>query len=239
MEWLHPKHRRDLLSIAAATVLAALISVLTVDLLTSYFPRAIADERLSPGLNSNPSSHIAGVVHVEYPAGEHIAAPRRVAYDQSPPFGGPHDGVWATCSGNVYSQPIRNESVVHSLEHGAVWLTFNPDEITEGQVAALAELVDGQPYTLMSPYPGLDRPISVQSWGRQLKLDDPGDQRLRQFIALFRLDRNGYVDPGASCASWQFDPANPPPFDPTAPGPDSAPVNGLTSLSPDEPPSAG
>ena len=32
--------------------------------------------------------------------------------------------------------------------------------------------VQNQPYMVMSPYPGLDQPISLQSWGHQLKLSD-------------------------------------------------------------------
>jgi len=88
----------------------------------------------------------------------------------------------------------------------------------------LSAMVEGQPYTLMSPYPGLDTPFSIQSWGHQLKLDDPSDPRLVEFIEALRLNESAYPEPGASCASPFFDVNNPPPFDPTPPGPDAAPV---------------
>ena len=60
--------------------------------------------------------------------------------------------------------------MVHALEHGAVWIAYNPDKIKGEALDTLKAKVEGQPYMLMSPYPGLDKPISLQSWGHQLKL---------------------------------------------------------------------
>ena len=182
------------------------------------------DQQAAADANSDPAADIPGVVEIEYPAGEHVEAPKRVAYDQSPPFGGTHDQIWATCTGVVYPTAIRSENAVHSLEHGAVWITYDPDVATADQIDALSAMVEGQPYTLMSPYPGLDTPFSIQSWGHQLKLDDPSDPRLVEFIEALRLNESAYPEPGASCASPFFDVNNPPPFDPTPPGPDAAPV---------------
>lgn len=173
---------------------------------------------------ADPAAHIPGVVRIEYRPGNHVDAPKRVAYDQSPPFGGTHDQIWATCTGVVYPTAIRSENAVHSLEHGAVWITYNPDVATADQIDVLSAMVEGQPYTLMSPYPGLETPISIQSWGHQLKFDDPSDPRLVQFIEALRLNESAYPEPGASCASPFFDVNNPPPFDPTPPGPDAAPA---------------
>lgn len=222
---LRSQRRWDWFSIAAVIALVAFIGILAANLIPKYTASTEA-QRYRPSVdNPDPSTQIDGVVRVDYPSGEHIGEDQRVAYDQSPPFGGAHDGVWATCTGNVYPQPIRTETAVHSMEHGAVWVTYNPDELTGDQIATLADLVDGEPYLLMSPYPSLDRPVAVQSWGRQLKLDDPSDERVQRFITALRLNENTYPEPGASCSSGQFDPLNPPPFDPTPPGPDAVPVN--------------
>ncbi len=46
-----------------------------------------------------------------------------VDYPESPPYGGDHDLAWADCTGTIYPEPIRSENAVHSLEHGAVWVT--------------------------------------------------------------------------------------------------------------------
>jgi hypothetical protein len=110
-----------------------------------------------------------------------------VAYEVLPPVGGPHNPVWLNCNGEVYEQPVRNENAVHSLEHGAVWITYRPDLPAE-EVSALADRVRGQEKMFLSPYPDLDAPISLQAWGYQLKLDDAGDERIDEFIRALRVN---------------------------------------------------
>jgi hypothetical protein len=178
----------------------------------------------SPG-NEDPSKDIEGVEITEYDA-VHALPGQRVAYEKAPPDGGRHDPVWATCNGVVYDTPVRNEHMVHALEHGAVWIAYNADDVTGDDLDVLTGLVENQPYLLMSPYPGLDRPISLQSWGHQLKLDDVDDERIGQFVAALRENEYTAPEPGASCDSVgpDFDTTNPPPFEEGPPGPDAAPV---------------
>lgn len=157
-------------------------------------------------------------------AAQHVEAPQRVAYDQSPPFGGSHDASWAACNGVVYTKAVRNENMVHALEHGAVWIAYNPDKVSEADVQALAKKVKGEPYMLMSPYPGLDRPVSLQSWGHRLKLDEASDPRVDEFIDALKQNKYTYPEPGATCDTPSFDTENPPPFDPSPPPAGSIPV---------------
>jgi len=178
--------------------------------------------------NPDPSTQIEGVQVVEYTGGQHVNAGRQVAYTQSPPFGGAHDEAWAACDGVVYDQPVRSENLVHSLEHGAVWITYDPDRVTGAALDTLRAKVDGQSYMVMSPYPGLDSPFSLQSWGHQLKLTDVNDPRIDQFVAALRVNRNTHPEPGASCAEvgpGGFVRADPPPFVPAPPvgDPNAAP----------------
>jgi hypothetical protein len=102
---------------------------------------------------------------------------------QVPPVGGEHNGNAESCQ--VYTQPIANEHAVHSLEHGAVWVTYNPDTLPAADVAKLKALVNGDPYRMMSPYPGLKSPISLQAWGEQLFVDKVTDSRIQRFLDLF------------------------------------------------------
>jgi len=216
-------------SIGAAVVVIALIAAIAAYLVPKYQSRAEAQRYVPTASNTDPSKNIDGVVKVDYPAGLHVQGTQRVAYDKTPPFGGPHDQVWATCMGNVYPKAIRTENAVHSLEHGAVWITYNPDKLSPEQVKVLASKVEGQPYMLMTPYPGMDSPFSLQSWGHQLKLTDVNDQRVANFISALRQNSNTYPEIGASCDAGTpslFDPANPPPFNPAPPGPDAIPMDG-------------
>jgi hypothetical protein len=231
-----PKQRNiPWLTIGAVVAVVALVALLAVNLVPKYQDKAEADKFAPSESNQDPSDGIDGVVKIEYPAALHVSADQRVAYDQAPPFGGPHDQTWATCTGVVYPNAIRSENAVHSLEHGAVWITYNPDLVSDDQRQQLADRVDGKSYMLMSPYPGLDSPISLQSWGHQLKVDSADDERINQFVAALRLNRFGaYPEVGASCSTipGAFDPDNPPAFDPSEPGPDAVSMDGA-GLTPD------
>jgi hypothetical protein len=118
-----------------------------------------------------------------------------VDYPQNPPAGGPHDPSWQKCA--VYDAPVRDENAVHSQEHGAVWITYQPD-LPDAERETLAKLAEGQTYVLISPYPGLEDPIVASAWGAQLRVDDAADPRLDEFIA--RYAGNG-PEPGATCES--------------------------------------
>ncbi len=151
---------------------------------------------------------IEGVESDQYEAGTHTAEP--VDYTESPPVGGPHAGVpeWADCTGVVYDVDIRHENAVHSLEHGAVWITYNPDEVSDADIETLSELVDGESGRMLSPYEGQDTPVSVQSWGNQLKVDAADDPRIEQYADFFTFNPEYFPEPGASCENptWLTDP---------------------------------
>ena len=180
--------------------------------------------------NKDPSAKIPGIVIQPYAGAQHVQPNQTVAYTHSPPFGGTHDGYWAACNGVVYPTAVRNENMVHALEHGSVWIAYNPDKFTGDALKTLSTKISGQPYSLMSPYPNLDQPISLQSWGHQLKLSDPNDPRIDEFIQSLRSNQYQYPEPGASCAALgpgQFDQDNPPPF---APAPPVSAVNNATVM---------
>jgi hypothetical protein len=130
---------------------------------------------------------------------EHRAG--KIEYPHSPPVGGPHNNTWQRCQGDVYTAPIANEHALHSLEHGAVWITYRPD-LPEADVAKLADIIRGNDFMLMSPYEGLDKPVSIQAWGYQLKVDDAGDSRLKEFATV--LAQNASMEPGVPCSSGNY-----------------------------------
>jgi hypothetical protein len=107
---------------------------------------------------------------------------KTVDYGKNPPVGGAHNDVPQKCQ--VYTQPVANEHAVHSLEHGAVWITYRPD-LAAGDVAKLAALVQGNPSRMLSPFPGLSSPIRAHAWGRQLFVDSPTDKRLTEFLDAY------------------------------------------------------
>ncbi|MEU8042720.1 DUF3105 domain-containing protein [Micromonospora echinofusca] len=125
----------------------------------------------------------------------------KVSYKYTPPFGGGHNNTWQRCLGDVYEAPIANEHAVHSLEHGAVWLTYRPD-LPKEDVEKLAAVIRGNDFMLMSPFEGLDKPISLQAWGYQLKVDSADDPRIKEFATT--LAQNASVEPGVPCSSGNY-----------------------------------
>ena len=234
---------------AVATVLALAAGVFAVVLNTTN-EKAASDQAMgawTPSVdNPDPSTAIPGIYvgaatpavgeeaagYVDYQAAGHVTADQRVAYNRYPPVGGPHDGTWANCNGVVYDVGVRDENMVHTLEHGAVWITYDPDRITQDDLNTLTAVVDGQPYLTLSPRPGLDSPISLQAWAHQLKLESAADERVQQFITALRQNRWVHPENGATCQQPSFDTADPPPFVTTPPGPDAVTMSGASSTAP-------
>ena len=100
-----------------------------------------------------------------------------------PPMGGTHRSVWQNCG--IYSQPVAPEYAIHTMEHGAVWVTYHPDLAAE-DVATLQELVRGEGKILLSPYPDQESPIALTTWSYQLAVDSVDDDRINRFINRYQ-----------------------------------------------------
>jgi len=140
------------------------------------------------------TSPIQGVVTYKG-SQDHIRKPTEITYQQTPPVGGQHDPAWQNCG--IYTAPVPNRNAVHALEHGAVWITYSPT-LPADQVALLTSKVKGKTYTMLSPYEGLETPITATAWGLQLKLDKADDPRLDQFIKEY-CEGPQTLEPGAAC----------------------------------------
>lgn len=134
-----------------------------------------------------------GTVHFAGLKRDHTTEP--VVYGQNPPVGGPHDPEWQPCG--VYTEPIATERGVHSMEHGAVWVTYSPD-LPATEVDAIAALASGRSHVLVSPYVGLPAPIVASAWGEQLQLQQADDPRLAAFILYYEQGPQT-PEPGVPC----------------------------------------
>jgi predicted small secreted protein len=119
-----------------------------------------------------------------------------VDYPQSPPVGGPHNPTWQNCG--FYSKPVRNEYAVHSMEHGAVWITYSPD-LPKDQVETLRDIAQSNSYVLVSPYSDLPSQVVASAWGKQLHLNSADDPRLEQFVSAYQQGPQN-PEPGAPCS---------------------------------------
>lgn len=139
------------------------------------------------------SSPIEGVQTYDNLTREHVDG--AVDYSQSPPAGGDHSPAWFNCG--TYDDEVSETSAVHSLEHGAVWVTYQPD-IPDAQVSVLDEVAGTEDYALVSPYEGQETPVVATAWGVQLELEDAGDERLQTFLTKY-LQGPQTLEPGAAC----------------------------------------
>src|SRR5215218_8821046 len=135
------------------------------------------------------------------PAGQHTEGD--VDYEQSPPVGGAHNPIWQNCG--FYDKPVRDENAVHSLEHGAVWITYSPD-LPQDEVERLRDLAQNETYVLVSPYPRLDSPVVASAWGKQVRLESAEDPDLERFVQAYRQGPQT-PEPGAVCTGGIGEPA--------------------------------
>jgi hypothetical protein len=143
-----------------------------------------------PPTNNEPE----GVQLFTYEPGVHTNDP--VTYAEVPPVGGPHANVWQNCG--FYDGAVPSERAVHSLEHGAVWITYRPD-LPQEHVAQLRAIAERNSYVLVSAFADLPAPIVASAWNHQLGFESPDAPELAQFIAALQQGPEA-PEPGAPCS---------------------------------------
>jgi len=146
--------RRVAITIGSVAAVAVIALVVTSIVLTSK-PAAPP----AAGSGNSANSEIRGLMTYSNTAG-HVQGP--VTYDQTPPAGGPHNAIWLNCG--IYTEPVPNVNAVHDLEHGAVWVTYDPSLPAE----SVSKLRERMPATYTA-LPGAAGPDRAQ------RLERPGD----------------------------------------------------------------
>ncbi|WP_307851178.1 DUF3105 domain-containing protein [Nocardiopsis sp. MG754419] len=139
---------------------------------------------------------LADVEHFEDLSKDHVETGETVDYEQFPPVGGEHYSFWQNCG--VYDEPVLTEAAVHSLEHGAVWITHDPS-LDAAEIERLAAYHEPGSYVLVSPMEGLPSPIVASAWGARIQLDDASDARIGAFLREYEQSPDA-PEPGAPCS---------------------------------------
>jgi hypothetical protein len=110
-----------------------------------------------------------------------------------PPVGGPHFPQPLVTG--IYDQAPEDGNVVHSLEHGMVWFSYNPELITPEDLEAVIDVAEEYSNdTIVAPRPDNEGALYALSWGRRLQIESPVDRDLlREFI---ETNRNRSPEPG-------------------------------------------
>lgn len=127
-----------------------------------------------------PAAQAPAVEVTEVPVAGRDHVQGDVEYPTTPAAGGPHAPTWQNCG--FYNEPVMEELAVHSLEHGAVWLTYDPGLDTKS-LEALRSLAGG--HVLVSPVDDQPAPVIATAWGVQLHLDSATDPALDAFLRSY------------------------------------------------------
>lgn len=102
----------------------------------------------------------------------------------------------------VYEQEVPDENMIHNLEHGGIYISYQPD-LPQEQIDKIKALVT-PPYSregfsptkvLVAPRAANDSPIILTSWRRQLKLDSFDEEKIVEYY-LRNVSKS--PEPGAS-----------------------------------------
>ena len=182
------KRRRSKVVWWVVGIAGALAVIALVVASIAFTPKPVTYDR-----GDGDGTGIAGVETFENTA-NHVEG--TVAYPQTPPTGGDHNAAWLNCA--VYSEPVPNENAVHSLEHGAVWITYDPGAVSDADLDAIQAKLPSS-YTILSPYEGLDAPVVMSAWNAQLKLDGADDERMEEFLTAYWRSQT-VPEPNGACA---------------------------------------
>jgi hypothetical protein len=116
-------------------------------------------------------------------------------YPTTPPIGGDHNEVWANCG--FYDSAVPDENVVHTLEHGAVWVAYGSDA-PSAELDGLRQRVDAESFLIATAYDGLSSPYVLTAWERRLELDSISDPRFDEFLTTY-IEGPTTPEPGAPC----------------------------------------
>jgi hypothetical protein len=180
---------------------------LVLALLPAWAALACSEEPVESGptnvLATQPVAGSAcGAVEREYTLAEpeHVANCTPIKYGSNPPSSGTHYGTWAAF--RTYSTPIERGFAVHSMEHGAVVISYNCDDC-DAEIAAAEALItelDVDPLCcsseaacaapvsrmILMPDPELDVRFAAASWGFTLKASCFEPEVFRAFAQAHR-----------------------------------------------------
>jgi hypothetical protein len=119
-------------------------------------------------------------------------------YNSNPPTSGPHFEVPAKAG--FREEPVADEHLVHSLEHGLVWISYHP-RVAEKVAEELRSL--NTQWTVITIREANDTDIALAGWGRldAFNLDDgtfdEADRtRIQDFIKRYQNRGPEKIPPG-------------------------------------------
>jgi len=126
--------------------------------------------------------------NMTFEGGNHIGERESVLYQSNPPTSGSH---WFTpLRTGVYEREKPDGAIIHSLEHGKVWVSYKPS-VPEETKQALKGLLKGDSQVILTPRSANDTDIALSAWTRldTFDLEEDGtldEERILGFVRRYR-----------------------------------------------------
>jgi len=126
---------------------------------------------------------------------DHVAEGTKVTYQSNPPTSGSH---WQDpLLDGIYEKEKPEEAIVHSLEHGRIWISYQPS-LPQSVIDQLKSVASEQKRVILTPRARNEAPIALAAWRRldTFSLDENGnvdEQRIFDFIERYRDKGPEYV----------------------------------------------
>lgn len=171
------------------------IAIVVVLLAAGVYVTTLSDGGDSSSIESRPlpdsgdQSLLEGVERFPSEGRTHVDPGTQVDYSTSPPTSGPHYGDWTDAGYYEETPPAGN--LVHSLEHGAVVIYYDPDALTpeaEESLQAFAQAHQDQWASVIvvpNPNEEPESPYVLTAWRTMLRMDEYDPQVVRAFLAEY------------------------------------------------------
>ncbi|MEZ3116576.1 DUF3105 domain-containing protein [Halobaculum sp. MBLA0147] len=133
---------------------------------------------------------LSNVERFDSAGADHVAPGARLSYPQSPPLSGPHYGG-RTVSAGFYEERQSPGALVHSLEHGAVVIYYDPGVLSADARDHLRGLTttytDPWGSVIVTPAPTAEPagPVVLTAWRTRLVLDAHDPDAIDAFLAEY------------------------------------------------------
>ena len=131
-----------------------------------------------------------------------LHTPGKVTYPFFPPVRGMHYPAWYNCG--VYLKAVDDRLAVHSMEHGALWITYK-STTDRKKLDFLQGLARNNPYRLMTMHTRQKADVVLSAWGVQLVVSKWDEKAIKAFADKYTNNPETTPEFGAPC-SGAFNP---------------------------------
>ncbi|MBI2172532.1 MAG: DUF3105 domain-containing protein [Chloroflexi bacterium] len=174
------KRRRRFLYLGVSAVIAVMI---IASFAISSLPGRGAQ---SSGSKQAQYKEGVGAEQVLLPSANHVDG-RTVTYTTIPPTSGDHWGITTQCG--FYTEEVRDETVMHNMEHGNVIMSYNlPDAADVTKLRDIHNrLKDSQDWLVTRPYAKLaPGEVALTVWGVLDRFTGVDEERIKRFFDTYK-----------------------------------------------------